>query len=91
MWAVANIEIFLSKSPWSKNQINSNMCSFDFKNACLTEVWLHSSRRYTVRRSDRDCRTELRVGGASVAASEAVSALNVDPTLNIMKNVPWHK
>jgi hypothetical protein len=78
-------------------EIFNNVCSLNFKIVCLTEMWVNESfssqffftEMYTVRiyHSDRDCHTTVYGGGALTAISEAVLALNVDPTLIVFNNV----
>jgi hypothetical protein len=60
-------------------EIFNNVCSYDFKIICITETWLnesHCSQKcfpglYAVYRSDRDCHTKSRGGGALISISEA--------------------
>jgi hypothetical protein len=78
-------------------EIFNNVCSFDFKIICLTKTWLNESHYSqnlfpevcTVHRSDRDCHTKLRGGGALIAVSEADFGVKCRSDLEYFKKCVW--
>jgi hypothetical protein len=76
-------------------EIFNNVCFYDFKIICLTETWLnesHCSQKnfpelYAVYRSDRDCHTKSRSGGALIAISEADFGVKRRSDMDFFRNV----
>jgi hypothetical protein len=78
-------------------EIFNNVCSYDFKIICLTKTWLNESHCsqiffpevYAVYRSDRDCHTKSRGGGALIAISEVVFGVKSRSDLELFQECFW--